>query len=110
MSSESELESDEEFDYTFSKGYQSDMYYYKCNLTFRNGRCVDDALKKAIWSGRIDRVRRLLETIPVIRICAWCRQKGGPLAQPMLEAAVRGNEEIFEMVWEKYAFDEVFVG
>ena len=103
MSSESELESDEEFDYTFSKGYQSDMYNYECNCPVRNGRCVEDALRKAIWGGRINRVRRLLETAPVIRICAWCRQKDGPLAQPMLEAAVRGNKEIFEMVWEKYA-------
>ena len=64
MSTESELESDEEFDYIFSEEYQSDMYNHEYSCTVINGRSVNNALKKAIWSGRIDRVRRLLGTAP----------------------------------------------
>ena len=104
MSSESELESDEEFDYTFSKEYQADMYNYEySSCTLRNERSVKTALRKAIWNGRIDRVRRLLSTEPVTCNCWSCCQKDALLTQPMMEAAVRGNKEIFEMVWEKYA-------
>ena len=103
MSTESELESDEEFDYIFSEEYQSDMYNHEYSCTVINGRSVNNALKKAIWSGRIDRVRRLLGTAPVICNCKSCCKKDAPLTQSMMEAAVRGNKEIFEMVWQKYA-------
>ena len=63
------------------------------------------ALQKAIFNGRADRVRRLLTfaSTPVrwpVHLykgaCPWTE------AQPVLESAVRRDEDIFNMVWEKY--------
>ena len=109
MSSESELESDDEFDKVIND---------KCQHNFEIGRhclgipvpTVEKALHKAIFNGRTDRVRRLLTFAPVPTtpvnvykgVCPWTE------AHPILEAAVRRDEEIFNMVWEKYEAGKSF--
>ena len=109
MSSESELESDEEFDHTFSeqclesaKNRLGDDFSEWNSMRF--GPNWTEALRKAIFKGRVDRVQRLLAIAPATlhvrnqKCC--CNYYRFP--QPMLEAAVRGNEEIFKLVWENY--------
>ena len=109
MSSESELESDEEFDHTFGEqclesvenGSGDDIYEWN---SMRFGPEWTEALRKAIFKGRVDRVQRLLAIAPAtlhVRNHIYIYHYYG-FHQPMLEAAVRGNEEIFNLVWENY--------
>ena len=98
MSSESELESDEEFERAFSEQHLERVESCSCN---DERILIKEALRKAISSGRTDRVRRLLAITDTST--HECKKDDGLWTQPVLEAAVRGNEEIFNMVWENYA-------
>ena len=111
MSSESELESDEEFDRTFGEleHHLESVENRLCAEIDIDERSfvsiafeleLTDALRKAIFKGRVDRVRRLLAFVPTMLDDR--NKKSYRLKQPLLEAAVRGNEEIFNLVWENY--------
>ena len=101
MSSESEQESDEDFDRAFSEQHLQSVESCSCD---DERILIKEALRKAISTGRTDRVRRLLAithtSFGVLtsakRTIVFGHNRGW-------KAAVRGNEEIFNMVWENYA-------
>ena len=116
MSSESELESDEEFDHAFGEQYlESVENCLRGDIDERTSMWIrlifeltcPEAFRKAIFEGRVDRVRSLLANAATTldaydgkKVFCYAYEHGFP--QPMLEAAVRGNEEIFNLVWENY--------
>ena len=104
MSSESELESDEEFDRTFGEQHCEILEYDWPSGDFIPTGFVGQPLQKAIFKGRVDRVSRLL-AVPPTTIRRYTTQDD-QWRRPILEAAVGGNEEIFNMVWEKYALNK----